>query len=98
VTGTVPAHAFREVSPMKILAVILVAALGATALPAASDAGSSDQQKVKLVYNAKTHKYCVSMPVTGQILPVRDCRTKQEWIEAGAKISDASPSTNLAQK
>jgi hypothetical protein len=85
---------------MKISTVILAAALGAVVLPVAAFA-AGDEQRVKLVYNAKMDKYCLLSSVTGQYLPVRDCRTKEEWVKAGAKFSDAStdkPADRLAQK
>jgi hypothetical protein len=85
---------------MKISIVVLAAALGSVALPAMA-ASPQDQDQLKLTYNAKTGKYCASAEVTGSRLPVQDCRTKEEWMKAGAKISDASPekvAPRLAQK
>ena len=85
---------------MKISTVVLAAALGAFALPVMA-VTPKDQDQLKLKYNAKTGKYCASAEVTGSRLPVQDCRTKEEWMKAGAKISDASPekvAPRLAQK
>lgn len=83
---------------MKIAIALVAAALGAAA-PAAAATGD-DQDHVKLVYDAKRDRYCALMEVTGQRLPVRDCRTKEEWIKAGAKLSDAATPEQhkLAQK
>ena len=83
---------------MKISTVVLAAALGAFALPVMA-VTPKDQDQLKLKYNAKTGKYCASAEVTGSRLAVQDCRTKEEWMKAGAKISEAStPAPRLAQK
>ena len=83
---------------MKISTVVLAAALGAFALPVMA-ATPKDEDQFKLTYNAKTGKYCASAEVTGSRLAVQDCRTKEEWMKAGAKFSDAStPAPRLAQK
>lgn len=84
---------------MKISTAILAAALGAVALPAMA-AAPQGQEQLRLKYNAKSGKYCASTEVTGSRLAVQDCRTKEEWEKAGAKISDASatPAPRLAQK
>ncbi|HMI19180.1 MAG TPA: hypothetical protein VK533_06525 [Sphingomonas sp.] len=74
---------------MKMSAILIAAvALGATAPAfAASQSGS---EKPTVTYDAKHDKYCVSQMVTGNILPVKDCRTKKEWAKNGLTIQDPS--------
>jgi uncharacterized membrane protein len=85
---------------MKTTALIAAALLGTLAVPAVA-APASDDVKMKVTYDAKYDKYCISQAVTGQRIPVRTCRTKAEWIADGAKfndVADAKPATKLAQK
>jgi hypothetical protein len=85
---------------MKMSAIITAALLGAIAAPAMAASGG-DASKFKATYDAKHDKYCVSQEITGQRIPVRDCRTKAEWAAAGASFGqDAkkAPDATLAQK
>jgi hypothetical protein len=85
---------------MKTSAIIIAAVLGAVATPAFA-ASPGDQTALKATYDAKQDKYCVSQEITGQRIPVRDCRTKDEWAQAGAAFgqhADAKKTQKLAQK
>ncbi|WP_442680403.1 hypothetical protein ACSBM8_04195 [Sphingomonas sp. ASY06-1R] len=85
---------------MKATVIIAAALFGTLAVPAFA-ATNSDDVKMKVTYDAKHDKYCISQDVTGQRLPVRTCRTKAEWVADGAKFSDAADATKhtkLAQK
>ena len=85
---------------MKTTALIAAALLGTLAVPALA-APASDDVKMKVTYDAKHDKYCISQAVTGQRIPVVTCRTKAEWVADGAKFSDAADATKhtkLAQK
>jgi len=82
---------------MKMSAILITAvALGASAPAFAAARGSDSAPKV--TYDAKHDKYCVSQTITGQLLPVKDCRTKEAWAEAGLKIGDQSEPAKLASK
>ncbi len=70
---------------MKMSAIITAVVLGAVAVPAFA-ASDGDATQYKAVYDAKHDKYCVSQQITGQRIPVRDCRTKAEWAAAGASV------------
>ncbi len=81
---------------MKMSAILIAAvALGATAPAFAAAQGNSD--KLRITYDAKHDKYCVSQMVTGNLLPVKDCRTKQDWAKNGVAI-ERSNADKLAAK
>ena len=76
---------------------ILIIALAAGTIAAPSFAASSDQgDRLKVRYDAKHDKYCVSQEITGQMTPQRICKSKDEWAKLGAVVGDASD-TKLAQ-
>lgn len=82
---------------MKISAILIAAiALGATAPAFAEQRGTSD--KPQITYDKKHDKYCVSQMVTGNYLPVKDCRSKQDWAKAGLVISQEADPAKLASK
>jgi hypothetical protein len=86
---------------MKMSALIAAALIGAVSGPAM--AASADRaSSSKAVYDAKRDKYCVSQEITGQRIPVRDCRTKAEWAKDGAIFGEDAAAKNtrnqLAQK
>ena len=81
---------------MKMSAILIAAvALGATAPVLAASGDSSD--RFKLIYDAKHDKYCTSQEVTGSHLPLKDCRTKDEWAKAGTVFPDKA-GAKLASK
>ena len=87
---------------MKISAIITAALLGTLAVPAFA-ATPSDGVRMKVTYDAKQDKYCVSQAVTGRLIPQRTCRTKAEWVADGAQFGDATDAKpvqamKLAQK
>ncbi len=85
---------------MKTSAIITAVLLGAVAAPAMA-ASAGDTTKLKATYDAKHDQYCVSQEITGQRIPVRDCRSKADWGAAGASFgSDDAKKTQdkLAQK
>lgn len=86
-----------KIATLKISGIIVAALVVAVPAMAASVA---DAQPVKATYDAKHDKYCVSQEVTGQRIPVRDCRTKAEWAAAGAAVGDAKQAgtTKLARR
>ena len=81
---------------MKMSPVLIIAlTLGTIAAPAF--AASSDQgDRLKVSYDAKHDKYCVSQEITGQMTPQRICKTKDEWARMGAVVGD-KPAAKLAQ-
>lgn len=82
---------------MKISAILIAAtALGATAPAFAEHRGQSDQPTV--TYDAKHDRFCVSQMVTGNYLPVKDCRTKQDWAKAGLTVGQQADMPKLASK
>jgi len=82
---------------MKISAILIAAAvLGTTAPAFAAQRGQSDQPTV--TYDAKHDKFCVSQMVTGNYLPVKDCRTQAEWAKAGLTVTKPTDADKLAQK
>lgn len=76
---------------------VLIAALviGSLAAPAFA-AVTLDGDRLPVTYDAKHDKYCVSQEVTGQLIPVRACKTKAEWAKLGAIVGD-KPATKVAQ-
>ena len=76
---------------------VLIAALvlGSLAAPAFAKAGD-DGDRLPVTYDAKHDKYCVSQEVTGQLIPLRACKTKAEWAKLGAVVGD-KPATKVAQ-
>jgi hypothetical protein len=76
---------------------ILIAALVIGSLAAPAFAGATlDGDRLPVTYDAKHDKYCVSQPVTGQLIPERVCKTKAEWAKLGAVVGD-KPAAKMAQ-
>ena len=76
-------------------ALIIALALGTVAAPAI--AAQSDQaDRLKVTYDAKHDKYCVSQEITGQMTPQRICKTKDQWARMGAVVGQ-KPAAKLAQ-
>jgi hypothetical protein len=70
---------------MKVSAILIATiALGAVAAPAI--AAKADGEKAKVTYDAKRDRYCISQKVTGAYLPVKDCRSKEDWAKAGLVV------------
>ncbi|EQB30913.1 hypothetical protein [Sphingobium ummariense] len=70
-------------------------AISAAATPAFARAeGSYRGAKVTL---QKDGRYCFRQEVTGSLVPVTDCRSKEEWAQAGLTISRKS-TVQLAQR
>jgi len=65
---------------------ILIAALTFGAIAAPAIAAKRDSEKPKVTYDAKRDRYCISQKVTGAYLPVKDCRSKEEWAKAGLMV------------
>lgn len=83
---------------MKISTVIASALLAAIAAPAIAATGDAN---LRARYDAKHDKYCVSQEITGQRIPLQDCRSKAEWAAAGATFGTEAvkpKGTKLAQK
>jgi len=82
---------------MKTSAILIAAvALGATAPAFAAQRGNPDQPTV--TYDAKHDKFCVSQMVTGNYLPVKDCRTREDWAKAGLSVSKPADAKTLASQ
>jgi len=82
---------------MKMSAILIAAvALSATVPAFAAQRGNPDQPQV--TYDAKHDRYCVSQMVTGNYLPVKDCRTKDDWAKAGLTLSKPDDAKTLASK
>ena len=76
---------------------ILIIALAVGAMAAPAFAASSDQgDRLKVTYDAKHDKYCVSQEITGQMTPQRICKTKDQWARMGAVVGE-KPAAKLAQ-
>ena len=76
---------------------ILIIALAVGAMAAPAFAASSDQgDRLKVTYDAKHDKYCVSQEITGQMTPQRICKTKDQWARMGAVVGQ-KPAAKLAQ-
>lgn len=71
-------------------------AVSAAATPAfAQPTGTYGQAKVR--YDQKTEGYCFKEVVTGSLIPVTTCQSKEEWAQAGLTISH-KPTVQLAQR
>jgi hypothetical protein len=82
---------------MKMSAILIATvALSATAPAFAAPRSASDQPTV--TYDAKHDKYCVSQTVTGSRVPVKDCRSRQDWAKAGLTFSQKPEAAKLASK
>jgi len=82
---------------MKISAILIATAVLGTAAPAfAAQRGNSDQPTI--TYDAKHDKFCVSQMVTGNYLPVKDCRSKEDWAKAGLIVNKPADADKLASK
>jgi len=82
---------------MKLSAILIAAvALGATTPAFAAPSGNPDQPKV--TYDAKRDRFCISQNITGNYLPVRDCRTKEDWAKAGLTLTRPDEPKTLASK
>jgi len=71
---------------MMKMSAILIAALAFGAIAAPAVAAKDDSEKAKVTYDAKRDRYCISQKVTGAYLPVKDCRSKEEWAKAGLMV------------
>lgn len=82
---------------MKIIAAIAIAAsISIAATPAFAKAqGSFGREKVS--FNEKTNKYCFKHARPDSLIPHNECRTKQEWAQAGLTITH-KPAIQLAQR
>ena len=80
-----------KTSPILIIA-LAVGAMAAPAFAAPSDQGD----RLKVTYDAKHDKYCVSQEITGQMTPQRICKTKDQWARMGAVVGE-KPAAKLAQ-
>jgi len=82
---------------MKMSAILIAAvALGATAPAFAAQRDHPDQPKV--TYDAKRDRFCISQNITGNYLPVKDCRSKEDWAKAGLTLSKPAEGDKLASK
>jgi hypothetical protein len=82
---------------MKMSAILIAAiALSATAPAFAAQSGNPDQPRV--TYDAKRDRYCISQMITGNYLPVKDCRSKEDWAKAGLTLSRPDEPKTLAAK
>ena len=80
---------------MKMSAILIAAvALGATAPAFAAQRDHPDQPKV--TYDAKRDRFCISQNITGNYLPVKDCRSKEDWAKAGLMVSRPDEPKTLA--
>ncbi|MEQ6332208.1 hypothetical protein [Sphingobium sp. MK2] len=71
-------------------------AVSAAATPAfAQPTGTYGQAKVS--YDKKSNRYCFKEVVTGSLIPVTTCQSKEEWAQAGLNINHKS-AVQLAQR
>lgn len=82
---------------MKIIAVIAIAAsISTAATPAFAKAeGSFGREKVS--FNEKTNRYCFKYARPDSRIPYNECRTKEDWAQAGLTITH-KPAIQLAQR
>ena len=72
---------------MKTSAILLAVVLGTVAAPAFA-ASAGETTRLKATYDAKRDVYCVSQHITGQRIPVQDCRSKADWAADGATFGE----------
>ena len=75
---------------MKTIAFIAAVATATLAVSAASTPAFAKAQSnfgaTEVTYNQKTGNYCFKDSVTGSRIPVIECKTKDEWAQAGLII------------
>lgn len=86
---------------MKTIAFIAAVAVATLTVSAASTPAFAKAQgnfgSAKVTYNQKTGSYCFKESVTGSLIPVTQCRTKEEWAQAGLTITRKA-SVQFAQR
>lgn len=86
---------------MKTIAFIAAVAVATVAVSAATTPAFAKAEgkfgAAKVTYNEATGRYCFKETVTGSHIPVTQCRTKDEWAQAGLTISRKS-SVQFAQR
>lgn len=71
-------------------------AVSAAATPAFAQAQGSFG-KARVTYNQKTDRYCFREPVPSAVVPIVQCRSKDEWARNGLTITHKT-SVQLAQR
>lgn len=86
---------------MKTIAFIAAIAAATVTVSAASTPAAAQPTgnfgAAKVSYDPATNRYCFKETVTGSLIPVTQCRSKDEWAQAGLKISHKS-TVQLAQR
>ncbi|MGA1808077.1 hypothetical protein VHN57_11460 [Sphingobium sp. WW5] len=76
---------------MKTIAIIAAAAAMTVAAAPAFAQPEGQFGNAKVSYEKKTDRYCFREVQPSTLVPRVDCRSKQEWAEAGLTISHQSP-------
>ncbi|RJF90970.1 hypothetical protein [Sphingomonas cavernae] len=79
-----------------IRAAVIGASIAASSVPAFA-ADTKDSEKAQLTLDKKTGKYCYKASLTGSRMQKSICRTREQWVEEGVKLPEASGS-ELAKK
>ncbi|HWI85687.1 MAG TPA: hypothetical protein VNT42_05100 [Sphingomonas sp.] len=74
---------------------LFAATLSVVAVPALAGPPRGANE-IKVTYNAKSNKYCISQLITGSRVPRSECRSKADWSKEGLLIGE--PAVKLAQK
>ncbi len=79
-----------------VAATVTVSAAGTPAFAQSQVEGSF--QGAKVSYKEKTGEYCFKQQLVGSHIRVTECRSKQEWAQAGLTITHQSSATQLARR
>lgn len=86
---------------MKTIALVAAVAVAAVTVSAASTPAFAQASgrfgAAKVSYQPATGRYCLAERVSGSLIPVKQCRTKAHWADAGLTISHRS-TVQLAQR
>jgi hypothetical protein len=82
---------------MKTIAIIAAATAMAVAAAPAFAQPEGQFGNAKVSYEEKTDRYCFREVQPGTLVPRVDCRSKQDWADAGLTIS-RKPAVQLAQR
>lgn len=81
---------FKSIQSQSLAVILVATGLAGAAMPAIAK-GDDGAPKARLTVEHKNGKtvYCLNQqPTTGSIAPVRTCRTRSEWADAGLVIPD----------
>ncbi|WP_420143627.1 hypothetical protein [Sphingobium sp.] len=87
---------------MKTIAFIAAVAVATVAVSASSTPAFAQPQgkfgSAKVTYDDKTDRYCFRETVTGSLVPVTQCQSKDEWAQNGLTIHHDKLAVQLARR